>query len=73
MYCVGDIVYVCNGGLGWFRAVIIRRSGNYYHVRLLDRHNCAYGVSEHRILSEAEYMALRNKDDTLPPRPPLLH
>lgn len=72
MYNVGDIVYVDDSRYGWLPACVIRRSGSYYHIRLLDR-KCGFGVPEHRLISEADYLALPKKDDAAPPRAPFLH
>lgn len=67
---IGDFAYVSD--CGWKKVQIIRVSGNYYHVKRLDK-QAAFGVSEHRLLSEKEYESIAIIEKEAENHPPLLH
>lgn len=70
---VGDYAYVSDGGAsGWQKVQIIKISGTYYHVKMLNK-QAAFGVPEHRLISEKEYenSCIIKKETNC--RPPLLH
>lgn len=76
---IGDYAYVADqGAMGWKKVQIIRVSGSYYHVRMLDR-QAAFGVPEHRLLSEKEYESIVTIENTCTIeketnfRPPQIH
>lgn len=76
---IGDYAYVADQrAMGWKKVQIIKVSGNYYHVRMLDR-QVAFGVPEHRLLSEKEYESIIVIENTNPIekktnfRPPFPH
>lgn len=70
---VGDFAYIADqGAMGWRKVQIIRISGSYYHVKMVDR-QAAFGVPEHRLLSENEYKSIGVIEKETNFRPPLLH
>lgn len=70
---LGDFAYVSDcGNLGWKKIQIIRISGNYYHVKDLEKY-AAFGVPEHRLLTIEEYESMNKIEKRAENRPPLLH
>lgn len=67
---IGDTVYLYDHA--WIRVKIIRVTGNYYHVKRLD-YPVAFGASEHRLLSEKEYLATVGEKVRTNFAPPWLH
>lgn len=75
---IGDYAYVSDqGAMGWKKVQIIKISGGYYHVKILNK-QAAFGVPEHRLLSEKEYESMHVIENTKTVkgtnfRPPQIH
>ena len=66
MFQKGDIVYIKDNKYGVVEAKIIKKSGTYATIKLID-YESSYTVPEHRLSKVKEELPGN------PPKPPMLH